>query len=101
MPSKLTRQQVNLLDELIKGKRQSEIADETGRGRSAVVMDVLRAAEKLGVKTSWQAVAVWNRHRALLDVAAMIEAANPKTYPNPTLTVLAQDCRALAERLVP
>lgn len=98
---RLTDIQVGYLEGLHNGRRASELALERGVSQQSTAESLRRVCIKLGVHTVPQAVAVWSRHKALLDVADLIDAANPKTNPNPTLTVLVQDCRALAERLIP
>jgi DNA-binding CsgD family transcriptional regulator len=104
----LTHRQRDILTRLASGQRQSEIAAEWGVSRPCVGNEVIRAVRKMGVKTSWQAVAVWSQYETLQGVRSTIAISLvPSPYGpedehvNAVLGELAQDFRAQAQALLP
>jgi DNA-binding CsgD family transcriptional regulator len=104
----LTPRQMDILTRLAHGQRQSEIAAEWGVSRPCVGNDVIRAVHKMGVKTSWQAVALWSRYQTLRDARSTLSTCllpSPdgpeEEHVNAVLGELAKDFRAQAQALLP
>jgi DNA-binding CsgD family transcriptional regulator len=106
----LTARQLNMLERLARGERQSEAAKNLSVSTSHVSAEVRVAATRMGASTSTQAVALYSRAMAYLEAARLLDADVPalmrggdtvEQHVAHVLTALADTLRQRAAALLP
>lgn len=106
----LTARQLNMLERLARGERQSEAAKNLKVSTSHVSAETRVAATRMGASTSTQAVGIYTRAMAYLEVARLLDADVPvlmmggsttDQHVAHVLTALADTLRQRAAALLP
>lgn len=104
----LTAQQIEILDAVAGGKTHGAVAREMGRSRAWASNHMVSIVAKMSARNSAEAIAVYTRQKAFMDVADMLLAARVRhpvdaadDHLNHVLTGLAETYRAAARNMLP
>lgn len=104
----LTAQQIEILDAVSQGKTHGEVGRQFNRTRAWTSQHMMSVVAKMKARNSAEAIAIYSRHKAYLDVADMLLAARVRhpvdaaeDHVNHVLTGLAETYRAAARNMLP